>query len=159
MKVRIGNYRSERAKKPRIENVQVHPWDTYSAYHTLALVIYPVLTAYKTDILEKGAVPAEFLETVDVSDMTEEEAQTTHERIYSEAEGKWEAVLDKIIWSFNEIKDDYAGEEEFFAVNEDADEKDIEARYDIDNDGLNDYYEKIDSGLALFGRYYRSLWW
>lgn len=159
MKVRIGNYRSDKAKKPRIETVQVHPWDTYSAYHTLALVIYPVLTAYKKDIIEKGAVPGDFLKTVDVSNMTEEEAQAAHDSIYNEGAAKWEEVLDKMLWSFEQIKNDYASEEEFFSINEDADEKDIKNRYDIDGDGLNDYYEKIDEGLALFGRYYRDLWW
>ena len=159
MKVRIGNYRSERSKKPRIENVQVHPWDTYSADATLALIIYPTLVAYKKEILEKGVVPPEFLQPVDVSNMTEEEAQEIHEKMYSEGLAKWEEVLNKMIWSFEQAKDGYVGEEEFFAINEDADDEDVENRYDIDNDGLNDYYEKIDDGLALFGRFYRSLWW
>ena len=159
MKVRIGNYRTDRSKKPRIENVQVHPWDTYSADATLALVVYPVLVAYKQDILEKGAVPSEFLTPVDVSGKSEEEAQKIHDEMYGVGLTKWEEVLNKMIWSFEQAKDGYVGEEDFFAINEDVDSEDIENRYDIDNEGLNDYYQKIDEGLSLFGRYYRSLWW
>jgi len=160
MKVRIGNYKSERAKKPRIEKVAVHPWDTYSADNTLALVIHPVLVAFKEDVKEKGAVPSDFLDPVDVSAMTEEEAQALHEKMYNEALLKWEGIIDQMIWSFGEVKGDYAGEESFFKIKDtDADVMDLESRYDIDNNGLNDYYEKIDEGLKLFARYYRSLWW
>lgn len=160
MRVKIGNYKTERAKKPRIESVQVHPWDTFSADHTLALVIYPVLVAYKNDIIEKGSVPSDFLKTVDVSDKTEEEAQKLHDQMYAEGIKFWTETLDKMIWSFNEIKDDYIGEEKFLTIrDENADVTDIANRYDIDENGLSDYYEKIDEGLQLFGRYYRSLWW
>ena len=160
MRVKIGNYRSARAKKPRITNIQVHPWDTYSADVTLGMIIHPVLVAYKEDIVEKGAVPSDFLRTVDVSDMTDEEAQTLHDQLYKEGMQKWSKVLDSMIWSFEQVKDDYVGEEKFLTIrDENADVTDIANRYDIDDDGLNDYYEKIDEGLQLFGRYYRSLWW
>ena len=157
MKVRIGNYRSDKAKSPRIEKVQIHPWDTYSAYHTLALVIYPLLVAFKKDVLEKGAVPHEFLEPVDVSDLSSEEAEKVQDVVYGEAEYRWIETLDKMIWAFEQIKGDYEGEEEFFSTRKDFD--DMNYVEDIDMDGLNDYYQKIDEGLALFGRYYRSLWW
>lgn len=159
MKVRIGNYRSEKSKKPRIEKIEVHPWDTYSAYHTLGLIIYPVLVAYRQDIVDKEIVPADFLKPVDVSDKTEEEAQEIHEKLHDEALAEWLAILDKIIWAFEQIKDDFRGEHEFFKINENEDIDDLESRFDIDKDGLNDYYEQIDEGLQLFARYYRSLWW
>ena len=160
MKVRIGNYKSERSKKPRIEKVSVHPWDTYSADNTLAMVIYPVLVAYKKDVQDKGVVPADFLDTVDVTGISDEDAQALHEKLFNEALLKWEGLLDEMIWSFDEVRGDYAGEEAFFKIkDENADLGDLGNRYDIDNNGLNDYYEKIDMGLQLFARYYRSLWW
>jgi len=159
MKVRIGNYKSEKAKKPRVEKVQIHPWDTYSAYRTLGLVIYPVLLAFKKDVLEKGAVPHEFLEPVDVEGLSEEEATKVQQVVYGEAEYRWVETLDKMIWAFEQIKDDFEGEEKFFSERKDVPMEKFEDRYDIDHDGLNDYYEKIDEGLNLFARYYRSLWW
>jgi hypothetical protein len=159
MKVKIGNYRKDDSTTPRIERIEIHPWDTYSAYHTLSLIIYPMLLAFKNDVVEKGSVPSDFFQAVDVSDKTEEEAKAIHDKIYSEALEKWLSVLDKMIWSFGEIKDDYEGEQKFFGINFDEDITDIKDRYDIDNDGLNDYYQKVDEGLALFARHYRSLWW
>lgn len=159
MKVRIGNYRKEGSKAPRIERVEIHPWDTYSAYHTLALIIYPMLVGYRKDVDEKGVVPSDFFQAVDVSDKTEEEAKALHDKMYAEALEKWLFVLDKMIWAFNEIRNDYEGEEAFFSIDETKAEDDLQNRYDLDQNGLNDYYEKIDEGLHLFARHYRSLWW
>jgi hypothetical protein len=159
MKVRIGNYRKEGSSSPRIERIEIHPWDTYSAYHTLSLVIYPMLLAFKNDVVEKGAVPSDFFQEIDVSDKTEEEALAIHEAAYNKALEMWLAVIDKMIWSFGEIKDDYDGEQKFFGIKFDEAITNIEDRYDIDKDGLNDYYQKVDEGLALFARHYRSLWW
>ena len=61
--------------------------------------------------------------------------------------------------TFEQIKNNYEGEADFFTEREDVPVEDVVDRYDIDSDGLNDYYEKIDEGISLFGRYYRSLWW
>lgn len=157
MKVNFGKYKKN--GKERTEKVEIHDWDTFSADHTLSLIIHPLLVRFKEVSKEKGGVPSDFLETVDVSEMTEEEAEAIHEKLHDEAEKRWHEILDKMIWSFNEIKNNYEGEEAFFSINEDVPEEDIENRYDMDKNGLNDYYEKIDEGLTLFGRYYRSLWW
>jgi hypothetical protein len=161
MKVTIGNYRPPNSKAERKINVEVHPWDTYSLYHTMALVIHPLLVAYKNDIVERDAgVPSDFLPAIDVSGLSEEEAQKVHEEHWTKALDEWLSILDKMIWSFQQCMEDYAGEEDFFSVREvPVNPDDPFGRFDIDQNGLNDYYEKIDEGLKLFARYYRSLWW
>jgi hypothetical protein len=125
----------------------------------MALIIYPMLVAYRADVADKGVVPSDFFQSVDVTGKTEEEAKAIHEKMYNEALEKWLSVLDKMIWAYNEIRHDYEGEEKFFSVDDGKDVTDLENRYDLDKNGLNDYYERIDEGLHLFARHYRSLWW
>lgn len=163
MKVRIGNYRGPRAKRPRIEKVVIHPWDTYSAEHTLALVIHPMLIAFRKDVEEKGGVPSTFLEPIDVSELSEEEAQKVHDEAHNEATAKWLAAIDEMIWAFEQVKDNYDGEQKFFKekapLEEIEDDGAILDNLEVDTEGLNAYYEKIDAGLATFAKHYRSLWW
>jgi len=47
MKVNIGRY--PKGDKQRKISVQIDPWDTWSADHTLALIIAPVLQKMKDD--------------------------------------------------------------------------------------------------------------
>jgi len=160
MKVKIGNYRKgSNPKTPRIEKVDIEKWDTYSADHTLSLIIHPLLVKFRDNVLAQGIVPSEFLPTRDVSDLTEEEAAELHARLHVEGSEKWVGILDKMIWSFYQIKTNYYGEKSFFKEVEGNPEDPDYNKFDIDKDGLNDYYEKIDEGAQLFGRYYRSLWW
>ena len=52
----------------------------------------------------------------------------------NEKEKEWDVILDKMIFAFEKI---------------------------IESDGCSfpDFEDEIDEGLALFGKYYRGLWW
>lgn len=51
-------------------------------------------------------------------------------------EQKWDEILDKMIWSFKQIVED--------------DEE--------SHDNYKEYNERIQEGIELFGKYYRTLW-
>lgn len=103
MKVDIGDY--PKGKRKRKEKVEVQKHDTYSLCDTLALVILPCLEEFKK---HKDSYPM---------DMSEKE---------------WDEIIDKMIFSFTEIKNDMS---------------------DYEN------YEKVQEGLDLFAKWYRGLWW
>ena len=122
MKIRIGPYR---AKKPQKIDIHIDKWDTWGMDTTLALIIVPMLKQLKAT---KHGIPSDFVE--EGEDWTISEA-------------KWNFVLDKMIWSFEQL------------INSDNEEVFHPFR---NRDAYYAYNEHIQEGLDLFGKYYRSLW-
>jgi len=176
MKVKLGNYSKDGTTR-RI-NVEIEKFDTWSLDHTLAYIILPALLQLKAT---KMGVPAEFSdaggdwEAQDSFDFYKE----THNEAFDERIKEWELVLDKMIWSFQQIAiDDYeqqyhhgkaeydwvpSNEKYFNPVNnklEDTftmvDKNSNEHWYDHVGHKLHE--ERIQEGLELFGKYYRNLW-
>ena len=142
MKVNIGNYR-----KNRKVNIEIHEYDLWSMYHTISLILVPLFKKYK----EKAphTIPSIFLEEANNS-------IELSEKIWSEA-------LDKIIWSFEEIANfnqnepDFKGNFEFspqFKMAGATEEEYINWKLEVKL-----YEEKIQEGLDLFAKYFRSFWY
>jgi hypothetical protein len=78
---------------------------------------------------------------------------------YSETRFDW--VLNELIWTFEQLCDDNDGEDEFFDHSESLLEKDLNAsvrKLKVDRVGLDLHRKRIDNGLRLFGKYFRTLW-
>lgn len=161
MKVNIGKYR--KGDKKRKIKVELDEFDTWSADHTLALIIHPVLiqlkeTAHGAPNVDNEDVP-EHLHRPD--DYPSYDTDENHFK-------RWEFVIDEMIWAFGEIiKDDdsefYTGEADFnFIPIEGSDcfemVKGENHTLEVDNDGLKEYHNRILRGTTLFGKYFRSLW-
>jgi hypothetical protein len=133
MKVNIGKYHNNGS--PRTIKVQIDPWDTVSADHTLALIILPVLKQFRAknnlspDIDNKD-VPAELHKKL--------------ETYYAGWDKRWAWVVDEMIFAFEHIVD-HEWELMYF-----GETKDLE--------GFEKVNERIANGLRLFGKYYRGLW-
>lgn len=137
---------------PRIEYVKIDPWDTWGMDHTLAQIILPMLKQLKAT---KHGVPAEFIHEKDCES----------EIPFKEAEKKWDAVMDQMIWSFEQILDEN-NDDQFFTDDPDAPpsqtlksilrEDYVPQKYDAQ--GHQKHNKKIQKGLDLFGKHYRSLW-
>jgi len=118
-------------RKQRIK-VVIHPYDTYSLDITLAHVIYPALLELKK---QKTGVPA-----VDQKDLPKPmrfkkgEFDSDLDYPYDKMVEQWDWIFDQILFAF----------EAYNADGLDIPE-DVKAR-------------RIDKGLYLFGKYYRSLW-
>ena len=160
-------------------SVEIDDYDTWSLDHTLANIILPALIHLKET---KQGVPSEFAQ-VGGEDYSDQESFDFYKESYPEAFDKkskeWDDILDKMIWSFEQLAlEDYSeqyhhGDAKYDWIksdqkvfnpitgrNEDTyqmvDKNPDEHWYDAK--GLELHEERIQEGLELFGKYYRSLW-
>jgi len=159
----------------RKEYVKIDRWDAWSADHTLSLIIVPLLTEMRKNLhgaplIDDDDVPKCLQSTEDkdfTSSMKEKgEVDKFHHK-------RWEYIIDKIIWSMTQIRDDTWGEQ-FHTGETDIIWKELDSKIDGDvmyemKKGPNDtskfdakghkkYSAEIDEGTRLFGKYYRNLW-
>lgn len=161
MKVSIGKYRKNRKVEVRIDD-----WDTWSADHTLAIIIYPLLK--KLAKKKQGAprvddddVPSE-LRSVNAKPKKNE--YDTDEFWFK----RWDWVLGEMIWTFKQLS---RSEEKNFWIVEPVFDWDNPVKKDRNTSTINklvegeydeaaaaEYELRIKNGLRLFGKYYRGLW-
>lgn len=174
MKVKIGKY--PKSSPPRV-SVEIENFDTWGLDHTLAYIIYPALLQLKDT---KHGVPGDFA-MVGGEDYLDQLCfdfyQETHAESFDEKIKEWDLVLDKMIWSFQQILMDdwndkyYHGDqtiewiphdhkvfnpmtgkmEETFTMKHKPD-------YFFDAEGMKEHEKRIQEGLELFGKYYQALW-
>lgn len=179
----VLHYTVNQIQKRRQRTVRVHldPWDYWDASTTLAHVILPVLEQLKEN---KQGDP--FVDIKDVPKRlrpTKKQLKELEETgsVDEKHSDRWNYVLDAMIWSFREITEDKPGEEEFFTgesdifwTKVDAHGNEVEDDYDgqilyrmdkgpndtskVDWEGLEEYNERIQYGLTMFGKYYLALW-
>lgn len=176
MRAIIGPY-PENDEERKID-IHIDDYDLWGMDHTLALIILPMLKMLKD---KKQGTPH-----VDNEDLPEELRATKEEIAQWNIDGtvsndfpkRWEWVMNQMIFSFESIVDDswedqfFSGEHDYIHVPVDkhgnpVDEEDAEyfemkpgpnhtAKFD--KDGYFEYNERIENGLKLFGKYFRSLW-
>jgi hypothetical protein len=175
MKVNIRNF--NKGPGERKIDVKVEPWDTYSMDHTAALIILPLLIQLKNT---KHGVPNDFVERVggDWDDnYCFDFIKDDENEVFDKGCKKWEETLDKMIWSFQQLVDDNYSDKYHHGqmkigwepieipdpvtgtvkkAYEMVDENPGEHWYDHVGHMLHE--DRIQEGLELFGKYYRSLW-
>lgn len=175
MKVNIGKYREIGRKV----DVALIGSDVWSFDHTLAYIILPGLLMIKES---KLGIPGEFAQVGGedwVDQLSFDFYKDTADEMFEVACKRWEEVLDKMIWSFQQIVEDeyhdkyYYGKPEYgFEENDEqmvnpltnkkeklytmVDKNPDEHWFDIA--GLTEHQNRIQEGLELFGKHYRSLW-
>ena len=177
MKANIGRYLKNGKQKV---DIKIEPHDTYSLDRTLALIILPMLIQLKET---QHGIPSEFA-MVGGEDYTDQQSfdfYTDSQREMFEQEGvkRWNDILDKMIWSFEQIvTDNYesqyhygeavmgwekTGEKLLNPLTNKYEEmyemidKNPNEHY-LDIVGLQEHEKRIQEGLELFGKYYRHLW-
>ena len=165
----------EEHKPDRVEKVHIDKWDTYSLDHTLALIVVPMLIQLKED---KHGAP--FTDDEDVP----EELRSTSAPALKKDEStddnwfkRWDWIMDEMIWSFTQIRDDKWEEQYHSGVSDyidkkvviPADENDEDlVMYEMvegpkhtrtfDKEGYTKHLDRMRNGTALFGKYYFGLW-
>jgi hypothetical protein len=157
-------------KKKRKISVRIDPWDVWSADHTLAHIILPLLKEIKrtksgSPFVDDEDVP-EHLRSTAAKTLTKEEKETGH--VDGNHHLRWEYVLDHIIWSFEQIlREDReeqftTGEYDFVFVKRDDNYIELQRgpkhTAETDWEAQREYEKRIQTGLNLFGRYYLALW-
>jgi len=176
MKVNIGKF-SKKLNKRKID-VTIHNYDTWSLDHTLAYIILPALLQLKDT---KNGIPGQFAE-IGGEDYVEQQSfdfYKSDQELFDQRVKEWDIVLDKMIWSFNElVKESYDDkyfhgngkyewiktdkqfpnpvtgkmEDTFTMVDTNPDE------HWIDANGILEHEKRIQEGIDLFAKYYRNLW-
>ena len=150
------------SKKKRIEYVHVDNYDVWGMDHTLALIILPMLQKLKTQKHGYG-----FIDNKDVPIELRSTARGARTGIknkwdwdnYAEARYSW--MLDELIWTFEQLADEDDGESQFYDHTESNKEKDFNKsiqKLKVDRAGLELHQKRIENGLRLFGKYFRTLW-
>lgn len=176
MKVKLGKYNKSSDRRVDIE---IEKFDTYSLDHTLALIILPALLQLKAT---KMGVPSEFADELGADYNHQQSfdfAKEDHNWAFDEKVKQWDVILDKMIWSFQQIVFDdweqqyYHGKTEYDWVKTDQKFTNplngkVEDTFQMvdknptehwtDYEGMRKHEERIQEGLELFGKYYRNLW-
>lgn len=156
MKVNIGRY--PKGDKERKISVQIDKWDTWSADHTLALIIAPLLQKMKDD---KQGAP-----NVDDADVPEHLRSTAAPAKENEWDTdinwhpRWAYVLDEMLWAMQQIASDDS-EDQFYDHSEVDESKGIMQQVNaikVDWDGLKAHQDRVQKGCELFGKYFQCLW-
>lgn len=163
MKVHIGPYR-----KNRKIDVRIDKYDTWNMHATLAYIILPMLKQLK-ETQHGSPIMPEFSQSSTHSIQAcfpfYEEGDNA---AWEEGHKKWEEILNKIIWSFEQINIDW--QEQFSTGTADFYFEKIpgtvhtEMKYGpnhtlkYDTEGAIKYQDRIQEGLELFGKHYMDLW-
>ena len=156
---------------PEINYVKIDYWDTWSMDTTLAPIILPMLKQLRDAKHGYGMIADEdvpnHLQSIHALPKTEWEWD-------GNAEARYDWVLNEMIFAFECLVDD--SWENAFRSGE-FDHKTVACKWDengkptlytwvegpnhtyqCDYDGIKKVNERIDNGLKLFGKYFRTLW-
>jgi hypothetical protein len=149
--------------------VKIDYWDTWSMDHSLATIILPMLKQLKATKHGYGMI--------DDEDVPKELSSiyALPKEIWEwdgNAEKRYDWVLDEMIWAFEQLNDeehdakfwitkpkmDWEHMTEPFTEGEKTREVKWLVQGELDSEGLKAHNVRIDRGLTLFGKYFRSLW-
>lgn len=147
-------------KKKRKVDIRIDRYDTWSMDHTLSLIVIPMLKQLKD---EKHGHPIPDVEDaphigkgdVDPGDGTD-----------SLASQRWDWIMGEMIWAHEQIVNESDHENYYVPYEEDEEvqttwflnEKESREMGRFDRERFDLYNKRIENGLRLFGKYYRSLW-
>lgn len=146
-----------------IKYIHIDPWDAWSLEHTLSPIILPILQELKRvkhgapfiadeDVPKNLRVGSKGTGNSDVHKLFDDGDNTFFER--------YDYILDEMIWTFTQLSmDDH--EAPFYDHTESRKEPDLNKsvrKLKVDRKGLAAHNARINNGLRLFGKYYRSLW-
>jgi hypothetical protein len=177
MKVKMGNYRKSAGRKVKIE---IDSSDTWNLDYSLALIIYPALLQLRA---EKHGIPNDIVNEVGGEDWSSQDSfdfyKESHQEAFNKACERWEQILDKMIWSFEQlVRGDYSdkyhhGDPKYDWIKSKKTFPNpmtgkIEATWQMVDKNPDDHWydgvghqlheDRIQEGLDLFGKYYRALW-
>jgi hypothetical protein len=135
MKVDLGPYKPN-GNRRKIK-VHIDRYDTISLDYTLALIILPCLIQLKNT---QQGMPVIKESDVDPNQELFDFGDDLESMQYEKNMKVWNEIMDKMIWSFQQLTVDYKN-----GVN-------------IKSDARPLYEERLQEGLTLFGTYYLALW-
>lgn len=148
------------SQRKRTEKIHIDDYDVWSMDHTLALIIKPMLIKLKAQkhgygFVQDKDVPKHLRSTEPGARDGVPEWEWDHN-----AEQRYEWLLDELIWTFTQLADDNH-DSKFYDHSESEKETDLNEsikKLKVDRKGLKAHEQRINNGLVLFGKYFRTLW-
>jgi len=172
-------------RKKRTVDIKIDKWDTWSMDATLSLLILPMLKQLKATKHGSGMIDLEDVpEHLRVTTHEEYDGQSTfdfyHENNPDEEptpnlHTRYDWILDELIWTFEQLQPDndweaqyHTGEHDTYWEVSGTKADGTPSMYQMmkgpddthvwDKEGYMKHSERINNGLCLFGKYYRTLW-
>ena len=149
MKAYIGPYCDSGDDNDRKISIEIHPYDSWNADHTIGLIALPILKQLKvtksgSPITDDEDVPDELKGVSTFEEANENDSDLIHR--------KWAWIMDEIIFAFEHlVNKDW---EEDYYIKDDTQE--FEFRFNAE--GYKLIADRIQNGFRLFGKYYQDLW-
>jgi hypothetical protein len=155
-------------RRKRVVKVRVDYYDIWGMDHTIALIALPLLKKLKekkqgSPHVDDEDVP-EHLRSTAAPPLTEEEQHcgSTDNNWHD----RWEWVLNEIIWGFENMIADDAGDRQFSADKDPAkpsDEpgisfKEMMDRTTYDFEAYKAFSDRVQNSMCLFGKYLQGMW-
>ncbi len=161
------------SKRKRKVKIRIDKYDTWSMDSTLSYIILPMLkqlqaTKHGSPHVDDEDVPEYLRSHMAQPKEYEWDIDSLHHM-------RWEWVMNELIWTFEQLQPDNDWEEQYYTGNHDT--KMVPCEWDesgkpklfkmedgpnhtwkADWDGITAHNKRIESGLRLFGKYYRGLW-
>lgn len=160
--------------------VKLHKYDSWNVDGTLALIVLPLLKALRdtkqgSPNVEMQDVP-EYMRTTSTEDYDDQDTFSFYtvedsDLMKYSIHDRWDWVLNEMIWAFEQLQPDCDWESQYWIVKPELDMKKYSedegkdvfpVRWSVEGkcdwDGMQKHSERIDTGLTLFGKYYRGLW-
>lgn len=132
MKVYIGPFKKN--SDERKIDVRIDKYDTWNMESTLAFIVLPMLKQLKAAKHGSPWLP-EFDQTSNSAQYSFDFYKEGDDLAWEKGHEHWNQILDKMIWSFEQINTDWEESEGYFK-----------------------FQERMQEGFELFGKYYRNLW-
>lgn len=154
MKAHLGRYPKD-PQKPRKICIKIDKWDSWSAEETLAMIIAPLLRQLK----ETTHAYPPILEDTDCT--------STDENHSCPGAIKWTEILDKIIWSMEEIANGEPNAPEMPTPTIDIETSEWtstrQTQYNPEemakyHQDMSEYLSRVQKGCDLLGQFFRDLW-
>ena len=157
------------SKKKRKISVKLDRWDSWSADSTLAIIIVPLLkqlhaTKHGAPMSDDEDVPEGLgLRSTEAPPKKDEwDVDENHFK-------RFDWIMDEMIWAHTQLHPDSDWETQYHTGVHDIQFKKMESgcsemvlgpkdTHVFDAKGYKAHSARIDNGLRLFGKYYRSLW-
>lgn len=144
-------------RRKRQVYVHIDAYDAWNVDSTLNLIIGPLLTQLKATKHGYG-----WVEDADVPEHLRSDKAPAKANSWdwdANAEGRYEWVLDELIWVFTTDHD--AEQHKFYDHGKKVPGEDLMQsiyRMKVDHEGLTAYQTRVSNAYLLFGKYYQSLW-
>jgi hypothetical protein len=135
------------ARRKRTVKIRIDDYDVWGADHTIALIALPLLKRLKekkcgSPRVDDEDVP-EHLRVAFAKPPTEEKKNCSTD---SNWHPRWDWVLGEIIWGFENMLAEDAGEVNFHK----------DGKYDLE--AHRKFDDRIQNAMCLFGKYIRGMW-